>query len=397
LLLSALVGCGGNGTPPSYLYTIGSGANNVVYGYRIHDDGTLSAVEGSPFATGGRSLSKRSFISDNALISDAGGRHLFAVNPASRDVSVMRIGAGGALQAVAAPFSTGGAGVPNSLALSGDVLFAAHNGDGPTDCSGCELRGLRFDAAKETLAPIANAVLPQPALPISYPLAIGFNPGGDVLIATHFAFEFKSPDAHRVESYKLERASGLLSAAPGSPFLNSLEHVDSQPLGFVFNPAHPDRLFVANNVNVPAMTGTISEYTVDTHSGQISAMPGSPFPTNELNSSWLAITGDGAHLYASNSAADTITHFAVATDGALQRRGSITVIDGRVGNGPRDMVITGDNRYLFVLDGHGVDSVDGGSIVGFTVGKDGELTRLPAAPTALANERPFGLVLVGGR
>src|SRR6266567_9441313 len=72
---------------------------NTIGAFDRHADGTLSPMSGSPFAAGGAG-SGSTIGSQGALQVTRDGRFLLGVDAGSNQVSVLRIGAGGALQAV---------------------------------------------------------------------------------------------------------------------------------------------------------------------------------------------------------------------------------------------------------------------------------------------------------
>src|SRR5262249_10204175 len=109
-----------------------AGANTIA-GFARHADGTLTALPGSPFATGGAG-SGAPVASQGSLQRSADGRFLLATDAASNDVAVLRIRRDGSLVAVdTAP--SGGA-QPVSIAVHGPLVYVANAGAGGTSYSG---------------------------------------------------------------------------------------------------------------------------------------------------------------------------------------------------------------------------------------------------------------------
>ncbi|WP_165963907.1 beta-propeller fold lactonase family protein [Actinomadura sp. KC216] len=120
------VGSGGNGsdiTPDGRFIYIASTGSDVVYGYRIARDRSLSSVPGSPFPTA-------VFPEDAAVTPD--GRHLYVTSPnhdttVTRNVTAFSIGKDGSLQPVpGSPFESAGASVGITPSRDGRNLYVGN-------------------------------------------------------------------------------------------------------------------------------------------------------------------------------------------------------------------------------------------------------------------------------
>lgn len=107
---------------------------NSILAFKRRDDGSLSSI-GAPFPTGGTGVQDTTFIfgpydSDTNIVTDARRRLLFAVNSGSDSIAVFRINKDGTLRAIpGSPFPSGGVN-PVSLSIVGNTLFVANqNGD----------------------------------------------------------------------------------------------------------------------------------------------------------------------------------------------------------------------------------------------------------------------------
>jgi hypothetical protein len=90
-------------------------------------DGSLTEIAGSPFASGGKGLGGGDIDQQGAIRSE--GKLVFAVNPGSNSVAVLRKGDGGKLTPIASsPFPSGGS-APLSLTVHGNLkkLSAGQN------------------------------------------------------------------------------------------------------------------------------------------------------------------------------------------------------------------------------------------------------------------------------
>lgn len=110
--------------------------------------------------------------------------------------------------------------------------------------------------------------------------------------------------------------------------------------------------------------------------GALSPVPGSPFPTG-LNPVTVAVGGDGKFLYVANFGSDTISVFAIDSNGGLSPVGSPAPTQ----DGPSSLAFSPNGQFLYV------PNFGSGSISAFSVGGDGTLTAL-GAPTAIGGVFP---------
>src|SRR5271165_6604654 len=103
--------------------------SNTVAGFDRHADGSLTSIPGSPFAAGGAGLGA-GLPSQGAIQLSSDGRYLLAVDAASNQISVLRLGWHGVAKLVGSPVSSGGS-EPLSIAVSGDLVYVANSGPTP--------------------------------------------------------------------------------------------------------------------------------------------------------------------------------------------------------------------------------------------------------------------------
>lgn len=109
---------------------------NAVLGFERRDDGSLEPLPGNPFYTGGTGMNNDTHgklgphDNDTPVIVTDDGKHLLAVNVHSNSIAVFRISDDGSLKAVeGSPFPSHGIG-PNSLTQHGEsVVVSNRNGD----------------------------------------------------------------------------------------------------------------------------------------------------------------------------------------------------------------------------------------------------------------------------
>ena len=340
-----------------------SGRNSIA-AFDRHADGSLTAIAGSPFDAGGAGTGAP-FGSAGGLQETADGRYLLATDPASNDVSVLRIKPGGGLQLVEVDASNGL--LPTSIAVHGGLVYVANGGTG-----GSNYTGFRLNAGGH-LSPIADStfVLPDDALPGH----VLISPDGRRLVATRVG-PADGPsflDAFRIGS------DGRLTPAPGSPF--AAQRIG--PFGSTFSPTDADRLFVSN-AHDGAGAGSVSVYDVAAD-GSLTAIAGSPFADDQTAPCWVAISPDGRALFAVNTASGSISSYAVAANGTLTLAGS-TALAGASPRRAFDAAVSPDGGFLYVVNAVGgvsAFSVDGTA-----------LTELGGSPFSVTGGgAPFGMVV----
>src|SRR5271168_2745544 len=107
---------------------------NTVAGFDRHADGSLTPIPGSPFPTGGVG-SGAGLASQGAIQLSSDGRYLLAVDAASNQISVLRLGLNGVPEPVGPPVSSGGSD-PVSIAVSGNLVYVANAGASDTNVTG---------------------------------------------------------------------------------------------------------------------------------------------------------------------------------------------------------------------------------------------------------------------
>jgi 6-phosphogluconolactonase (cycloisomerase 2 family) len=336
---------------------------NSVSGFDRHADGSLTAMAGSPFETGGAG-SGVTLPSQGALQLSSDGRYLLAVDAASNEISVLRVHMDGSLRAVETVDSGGM--LPVSIAVHDDLVYVANAGAG-----GMNYTGFKLNPGGH-LRPLAGSTvwLSGPAAPVD----ILFNSTGTLLAATKFG---PGDVPSQIDSFAVT-SNGLLVAAPGAPFAAQ----GAAPFGGAFRPTNPSQLYVSNAHNGAGL-GTVSAFSV-AGDGTLNSIAGSPFADFQTAPCWVAIAPDGQHLFAVNTAVPSVTSFAIAADGTLSAPVS-TNFNMPMGLRPFDVGLDPTGQFLYVV---GASRVAAFSVSG------GTLTELSGSPFALAaGGAAFGIVV----
>jgi 6-phosphogluconolactonase len=341
-----------------------SAGRNSVAGFDRHADGSLTAIAGSPFDAGGAGTGAP-YGSAGGLQETSDGRYLLATDPASNEISVLRIKPDGSLQLADVASSDGAS--PVSIAVHGSLVYVANGGAG-----GSNYTGFRLNAGGR-LTPIADSTFALPDT--AAPGHILISPDGRRLVATRVG-----PNAgpSYLDGFRIGD-DGRLTAAPGSPF--AAQRIG--PFGSAFSPTHRSQLFVSNAHDGPG-AGSVSVYHV-ARDGTLDAINGSPFADGQTAPCWVAISPDGRALFAVNTGAGSISRYGVASSGALSFAGSTPM----TGSGLRafDAAVSPGGGFLYVVDA-GVAKVSAFAVDGTSI------SELAGSPIAIpGGAAPFGMVV----
>jgi 6-phosphogluconolactonase (cycloisomerase 2 family) len=230
---------------------------NTVSGFKIdQDSGSLTPVPGSPFTGGDFSLSvaidpKERFVyvtsePTNIILGYAIDQHTGSLTPVP-----------------GSPFPTGANPWPVAVEPKGNFAYVG------TNSAPGNIFGYAINQHTGALSPIAGSTNEEPGPAIS----IAPDPAGRFIYVAGTA-------TNSVSGYAINQQTGALTAVPSSPF-----PAGSSPL-FVRLAAgrcsHGNEQFayVAN-----ALSNNISGYTVNTHTGALTGIAGSPFPAGAFPAS----------------------------------------------------------------------------------------------------------------
>jgi hypothetical protein len=349
-----------------------AGANTIA-GFDRHGDGSLTPLAGSPFSAGGQG-SGTIVGSQGALQSSGDGRYILAVDAGSNQVSVLRILPGGALLPVGGGAVWSGGVEPISIAVHGDLVYVANEGDKVTG-TGSNYTGFKLNAGGH-LDPIAGSTFNLPAT--ANPGDILFNSTGASLIGVEVGTTGSS--TFRIDSFVVG-SDGLITPAAGSPFPAQA----AGPFGSEFSPANPAHLYVSN-AHGGAGNGSVSAFNV-TNGGALTSIGSSPFADGQTAPCWVEISHDGAYLWTVNTGSTTISSYRVLADGSLSLVTS-TAFKSGTGIRPFDARLSADGSTLYVVDA-AIAKVSAFAVSG------GLLSELAQSPFALpSGATPFGIVAI---
>lgn len=329
---------GGNPDGPHAVYTLTNQvAGNAVAVFTRSAAGTLTPA--GSYATGGTGTGDGLGSQGSIVLSDD-GRWLFAVNAGSNDVSVFHVRETGLALASRTP--SGGT-QPISVTASGGVVYVLNAG-GDGNITGFAL------SQTGALTPIPGSTRPLSGTNVD-PAQVSFSPDGRQLIVSEKAANLL--DVYAVDAQGVAGARTSVGSAGGTPF------------GFAFG------LRSLLLVSEAAAPGSASSYVLG-RDGELRVVSGA-VPTHQGAPCWVVVTSDGRFGYTGNGEG-SVSGFGINPDGGI----SLLDADGAtavVGGGVNDLALSGDSRFLYVLQ-----VGDAPAVHGFRVQPDGHLE--PLGPVA---------------
>jgi 6-phosphogluconolactonase len=346
-----------------------------VLAFRRNPDGTLARPE--RVQTGGRGIAATPPFGLPAVNGSGSvnltpdGRLLFVVNAGDNTVSSFRVTASGLK--LADRVTSGGV-LPISLTSNGHLLYVLNELSG-------SIFGLRVSPSGR-LTPIVDSDRPLSTVgPSGDAAAIGFTPGGHVLVITERALGVI--DTFRVRSDGSPEPPQRHAAGAPQPFAVGFagSHLEVSNAGLArTSPA---------TVDPTQLRGSVLSFNL-LDSGAVAATGNAA--SGGRATCWLAVTKDGRYVFTTNTLSDTvsdlttgkgaISRFSVASDGKLTLLGRADTGPGL----PSDEALSSDTHYLYVIDptanGARTSHVDV-----YGVGSDGSLTHLQST----ARDLPRGI------
>ena len=222
----------------------------------------------------------------------------------------------------------GGVSSPTGMAMSPTSdLLAVGSIDGP----GVSI--FRVDKKTGSITVVAGS--PFLTSGDGYPIRSVFHPSGKFLYSAMIP-----STTSNIHAFSVDPSTGALSPVPGSPVAGQT----LPGLGGVYSVAM-DRDGKYLYSSGPFMG--ISAYAIDTTTGALSQLPGSPFvPGGAFFNSVLAVHPSGNLLYMADFDADAVRVFPIAGDGALGAE--ITGSPFSSGAGPRDIALDSSGKFAYI-------------------------------------------------
>lgn len=229
-------------------------------GFSINN-GVPSPINGSPFPL----PVNLTFPLIGGLAVDSGGRFLYAADPASDVIAGFVIdNSTGAVNPISGgPFTTGTGTSPEQVVVdpSSKFLYVTDQLDNQGGIS-----GFTVNSTTGALTPIAGS--PFPTFSNSQPQGIAVHPTGKFVYAA-------LSNSNSIAGFAINSTTGALAMVPGSPFaIESIQFTQSYWISM-----HPSGKFL---YTFNLIDGTVSGFTIDSNSGALTSVAGSPFASQSL-------------------------------------------------------------------------------------------------------------------
>jgi 6-phosphogluconolactonase len=314
--------------------------DNRIFHYDRASNGTLT-LEGK-YSTNGKGTGL-ALGSQGAVILSEDKQWLFAVNAGSNEISVFRINPNGTLQFVDIASSHGV--TPISLAAHGSLLYVLNAGAGFKG----SIAGFHISSTGK-LSYIENSKRALSNIAVG-PAQISFKNNGTALAISEKA-------TSKIVTFTVD-ANGL----PGNK--QKMSSAGVEPFGFAVGQF--GNIYVSEAFSGLVGKSTVSSYHLS-NNGNV-AVVDALVHNHQTAACWVVITHDNKYVYSANTGSNTITGYAVNSNGKL----SLLNADGvtaTTGLAPADEALSNDSKYLYVLNG-------GDKTIGsYSIAANGSLTKI---------------------
>ena len=309
-------------------------AGNAVIAYDRAEDGTLT-LDGT-YPTGGTGTGA-GLGSQNAVVVDDSGRHVYAVNAGSDTITSFDVTRSGLRRVSTVP---SGGDVPISVSVEGGLVYVLNTG------SGGNVSAFRSFAGRLFALPGSTRGLSGTAADAAQ---VAISPGGRQLVVTEKATSLI--DVYRLDGLGYARSRTSVASSGATPF------------GFSFTPS--GRLAVSEAGPSAATTYALGAGGLRTLSASVA--------NTEAAACWLVVTDDGRFAYTGNGGGSlSVSGYRVGRDASL------TLFDdggktASTAGGVSDIALSSGSGFLYARLGDG-------TVGAFRVERDGSLSSLPVAP-----------------
>jgi 6-phosphogluconolactonase (cycloisomerase 2 family) len=298
------------------VYTLSNDpARNEVLAFRHRGGGHMEPA--GRFATGGTGTGS-GLGNQGALALSENERYLFAVNAGSNDVSVFRIRREG-LELIDRASEEGV--TPVSVAVAHNRVYVVNAGDD-------SIFGFRFDPHGGKLSPLPNSHQ-RLSGDGTAPAQISFDREGNALVVTEKA-------TNKITTFSLNE-----NGTPAERHV--IDSAGTTPFGFAFGKR--SQFFVSEAQGGAAGGATVSSYEL-LEDGTVRVIDGA-VAVGQTAACWLATTPNGRIAFTADTPANTISSFAIDSNGNL----SLLQTKAAEENRPTDLAMSSDGRMLYTLSG----------------------------------------------
>jgi 6-phosphogluconolactonase len=303
--------------------------DNTVSAYSINSStGALRAIAGSPFAAGNGSVS---------VTVDPPGQIAYVANDGS--VSAFTINdSTGALRAIpGSPFAAGTLTFSVAVDPSGRFAYVGNECDPSGNCDNGALSTYTINSSTGALRVVSGL----PTRIGNVPVSVRVHPSGRFVYVANACLNADDCSAGNVLAYTINSSTGALSEVSGSPFA-----AGNTSLSMTVDPSGRFA-YVANECTATTCArGNITAYTINTATGALNELAGSPFAAGQYTSS-VTVDPTGRFAYVTNLLDNTVSAYAInSSTGALR---AVPGSPFAAGNEPDSVAIAGQAVTTSVL------------------------------------------------
>jgi len=359
---------------------------NSILAYHRNTDGSLTALPGSPFLTGGTgwfdpTYAVGPFDGDNIFVADPLTNILYVPNGHSDTIAALRMKVDGSLAPInGSPFATAG-NTPDTLAISGRTLTIVNNAQDPLQAGPKVVSSYTTGRLGAAGAYLEQAVDTQSRPQTTVPSEVLVVPNSSFVLANEIGTD-------SITSYQRGPHGGFDLVERVTPPQERGEAAQPASIGLAINPVAP---FVYEGLpNV----GRVAVWHLAAN-GRLSFVRS--VPSSGVAPCWIRFSKNGQRMYVVNTVDDSISTYD-ATDPAKPVEIQHLKLNN-AGGFSSEFSLSPDERFLYSLEEEGTPAQAGKSnkLHALSVSPaDGTLTELASSPTQLpvpAGNRPQGVLV----
>jgi 6-phosphogluconolactonase len=179
--------------------------------------------------------------------------------------------------------------------------------------------------------------------------------------------------SNNISSFSIDASKGTLTPVAGSPFPIGTGAINMR--------VAPSGNFLYVTVGVGGSPGSVEIWTL-----RAGALQSANIQAVGTNPAGIAIDPSGAHLYTANFGDNSISIFAINSDGSLT---PVATVGAGLGilSGPVALLIDSTGKFLYVAN------ETSSTVVAYSIGTDGSLALLPTSYSVATNSTPSSLAI----
>lgn len=334
-------------------------AGNRVIAFDV-DKSNGQLIELNSFETGGTGTGAP-LGNQAAMATDASDRWMFVANAGDGTLTSFRLQPNG-LEFVNRVRSRGHSSI--SVTVFGTLVYVLNEGSGNPDDRPVKqydtISGFRFNNVGK-LRSIHGSTRILDRSQLTSPAQIGFNKSGTVLLITEKA-------TNTLTTFVVNKS--------GRPVRKPLKRPSAVPTPFGFEFGDRDYVFITEANG--GSQGVTASYRVDRATGEVSSLVDWIDQGNAT--CWTVLSSDETIGYSINTGSNSVSPYRIDFNGTMEPLFvSNPYLEVFTGGAPRDVVLTQNNQFLYVLNN------GDGQIDGFEVDREGSIDGSNIQPVSVPN------------